>query len=117
MAKYNMGTYKTVSFSGRSNIDLKLITCRDNNVLLLILQSYILHYYHMHLLHTGMDRTESMIYQLLYWPGIRKFVQKEVDTCDIFQRTKWSNIKYGKLPANNYEEQLKNNFFVYLIGT
>ena len=44
-----------------------------------------------------MDRTEAMILQHLYWPGIRNAAQKGVTNCDTCQGTKRPNIKYGKL--------------------
>ena len=46
-----------------------------------------------------MDRTEAMICQHFYWPGIRKDARKEVINCDNCERTKLSNIKYAKLTA------------------
>ena len=48
MAKYNEGTYHSCSFRGVSNID---IACEDNIVIPSIIQSCILHWYHMYLLH------------------------------------------------------------------
>ena len=57
-----------------------------------------------------------MIRQHLYWPRIRKSVQKEVTNCDTFQRKKWSNIKYGQLPAREAEEIPRNKLYVDLIG-
>ena len=49
--------------------------------------------------------------------GIRDAVRKEVKNCDTCQGTKWSNIKYGKLPAKLSEEIPWNKLFVDLIGT
>ena len=72
-------------------------------VILEILQSYVLHWYHMYLLHTGMNRTEAMIRQHLYCPGIINSVRKEVSNCDTCQRTKRLNIKYGKLTDKEAE--------------
>ena len=51
-----------------------------------------------------MDRTQAITFQNLYWPGIINAVQKEVKKCDSCQRTKRSNIKYGKLPAKEAEK-------------
>ena len=70
--KYKEGTYQKGSFDGGNNIDLDKIFIPS------ILQSYILHWYYAYLLHTGMGRMEAIIRQNLYWPGIRKPVQKEV---------------------------------------
>ena len=63
---------------------------------MLILQKCVLYWYHAYLLHTGMDRTEVMIFQHFYWPGIREALWKEVKNCDNCQRKKGSNKKYGK---------------------
>ena len=103
MNKYNYGTYHTDSFHGGSNIYHNLIKCDDMIVIPPIMQSYILHSYHYYLLHPGIDGTEAMIRQNLYWTGIRKSVQKEGINCDTFQCTKQSNKKYGKLPAKEAE--------------
>ena len=58
----------------------------------------------MYLLHPGMDRTEATISEHLYYPSIRNAIRREVTNCDTFQRTKRSNIKYGKLPAKEAME-------------
>ena len=74
--KYKYGTYHTVSFRGGSNIDLKIITCKDKIVILSIIQIYVVHYYHTYILHPGIYRTEVTIRQHLYWPNIRYYVRK-----------------------------------------
>ena len=61
-----MGVYNKGSFSGVINIYINLIKCEGNIFILLILQSYVLYWYHMYLLHPGMDRTEATIRQYLY---------------------------------------------------
>ena len=58
-----------------------------------ILQNYVLHWYYKYLLHPGMDITEAMIFQHLYWPVIGEEVQKELTNCDTYQRTKQINKK------------------------
>ena len=68
-AKYNDGTYHKGSFCGGSNIDINLITCKDDIVVPPILQIYLLHWYHTYILHPGMDITEAIIFQNLYWPN------------------------------------------------
>ena len=50
-----------------------------------------------------MDRTETITRQHFNSPVIREAVQKEVTNFDTCQRTKWSNIKYGKLPDKEAE--------------
>ena len=64
-AKYKYGMYHKGYFRGGSNIDLKLITCKDKIVIPSKLQSYVVHWYHTYFLHTGIDRTEAMICQHL----------------------------------------------------
>ena len=86
--KYKYGTYHKGSFRVGSNINLKLIMCEDEIVILSKIQSYILHWYHTYLLHPGMDRTEAIICQHLYWPVIRTAVRKELTNCDSCQSTK-----------------------------
>ena len=76
----------------------------DNIVISKICQSYVLHWYYTYFLHTVLDRTKAIICQHLYWPGIRDSVRKEVNNCDTLQHTKWSNIKFGNLPAKLAEE-------------
>ena len=76
MAKYNNRTYNTGSFCGGSNIDINLITCKDDIVVPPILQIYLLHWYHTYILHPGMDITEAIIFQNLYWPNTKDAVCK-----------------------------------------
>ena len=86
--KYNYGTHHKGYFCGGSNIHLNLITCTYKIVIPSKLQSYIVHWDHKYPLHPGMDRTEAMILQHLYWTDIRDAVRKEVSNCDTCQRTK-----------------------------
>ena len=79
------------------------MTCKYKIIIPFIIHSYILRWYHKYLLHTGMDRTDAVIFQHFYWPGIGKSFRKEVNNCDTCQRKKWSNIKYGKLPTREAE--------------
>ena len=103
------------SFIGGINIDLKLIMCKDNIVILSKLQSYVLHWYHAYIFHLVMDRTVAIIFQHLYWPDIKYVVREEVTNFDTCQHTKLSNRKYGKLPANLTEEILWNKLCVNII--
>ena len=75
-------------FHGGSIIYPNLIMCEDKVVIPSILQSYVLHWYHTYILHPRMDRTEAMIFQHLYWPGIREAIRKEVTNCDTCQHKK-----------------------------
>ena len=56
-----------------------------------IIQNYILNWYHMHILYSGMVITEEIICQKIYWNGIIDAIWKEVRNCDTCQRTKQSN--------------------------
>ena len=38
------------------------------------IQKYVVYWYNAYLLHPGLDRTEAMIFQHLYWPRIRNTV-------------------------------------------
>ena len=73
-AKYKDSIYHKVYFCGVINIDLKLITCKDKIVIMSILQSYVVHWPHTHILHPGMNRTKTMIFQYLYWTYIRNSI-------------------------------------------
>ena len=115
--KYKYAMYRKGSFRGGSNIYLKLITCKYKLVIPPKLQSYVVHWYHTYLLRPGMDITEAMIFQHLYWPDIRDSVRKEVSNCDTCQCKKLSNKKYGKLPDKLAEEIPWNKLCVDLIGT
>ena len=63
-----------------------------------------------------MDRTEAIIFQHLYCPGIRNTVQKEGTNCDTRQCTKRSNIKYGKFSAREAEQTKWKKLCVDIIG-
>ena len=115
MDKYKDTMHHKGSFSGVSNIYYILITCEDKIVIPEIIQSYVLHWYHMYILCTGIDRTEGMIFQYLYWTGIRNAVWKEVNNCDTCQRMKRLNIEYGQLISKKAEEIPCTKICVYLI--
>ena len=86
--KYKDGTHHKGYFCRGSNIDIKLITYKGKIVIPPKLQSYVVHWYHTHLLHPGMDRTEAMIHQHVYWPKIKDAVRKEVSNSETCQRKK-----------------------------
>ena len=104
MDKYKNGTDHTGYFHRGSNNNLILITCKYRLFIPSNLQICVLHWHHMYLLRPGMDGTEDVIHQYLYWPDIRDAVQKEVTNRDTCQPTKQSNRRYGKLPAKLDEE-------------
>ena len=111
-----MGAYKKGSFNVGSKINLNLITCEDKIFILSILQSYVLHWYHMYLLYPGIYRAEAMIVQHFYCTVIRNAVWKEVNNCDACQLTKRLNKNienYQLSKMGKYHEKL----CVYIIGT
>ena len=111
-----MDTYHTGSFCGGNNIYLNLITCENKIFITSIIQIYVLHLYHLHLLHPVKYRTEAIILQHFYWPVIRNAVRKELTNCDTYKRTKRPNKNYGKLSAKEDEEIPRNKLCVYIIG-
>ena len=48
-----------------------------------------MHWYHTYILNPVMDRKEAIIFQHVYWPGIRYAIRKEVINCDTCQRTNY----------------------------
>ena len=62
-AKYKDGTHHKGYFPKDSSTDINLIMCKGKIIIPLKLQSYVLHWYHTYLLHSGMDRREAMICQ------------------------------------------------------
>ena len=55
MDKYKDVTYHKGYFFGGINIDINLIMCEDKIDITSIIQSYVLHWYHKHLFHIGID--------------------------------------------------------------
>ena len=76
---------------------INIVTFNDEIVIQQLLQMYIVKLYYTYILHPGLGRTETIIIQHLYWPKIRKTVQKEVRKCDVCQCTKRSTKK-SELP-------------------
>ena len=74
--KYKDGRYHKGYVRGGINIYLNLITCKYKIVIMSKLQSYVVHWYHTYQFHPGMDITEVMITQHLYWPDIIDVVRK-----------------------------------------
>ena len=60
------------------------IMCEYTIFIPLIFQIRLLEWYHTYLLHTGLDRTEEIIFQHFYWPRIRNFIWREFSNCDNF---------------------------------
>ena len=58
MAKYEYFIYNISSFCVVSNINLNLITCKDKIFIPLVIQSYVLNWYHKYILRPVMDIIE-----------------------------------------------------------
>ena len=109
-AEYQTGYF----FSGQNTV--KLVTYKDKLVIPQLLQKYPMEWYYTYILHPGMDTTEAIIHQHLYWKDIRNDVQKEVTGCDACKRTKRPTKKYGAFPAKPVEEKPWNKLCVDLTG-
>ena len=96
--KYKTDKYRNDYFCRVSNRNLNLLTWEDKQIILLILQSKILNWYHSNILDPVMDGTEVIICRRFYFHGIREAIQKEVSNFDTCQHTKQSN-KTIKSPA------------------
>ena len=88
MDKYKGGTYHKFYFRGGSNNDLSLLTCEDKIFIPSKLQSYVLHWANTYIFHPGMDITELIIHQHLYWTGIKNSTWKDVTNCDTYKNIK-----------------------------
>ena len=68
-----------------------------------ILQKSLVNWYHTYLLHPGMDHTEATINQHYYWPNLRDDIRSHIKICEICQKNKKQNKKYGHLPVKEAE--------------
>ena len=62
--KLNCAKYKGYFFHGGRNT-IKLVTYKNKIVILQKLQRYVVNWYHVHILHPGMDLTDEMVFQHL----------------------------------------------------
>ncbi len=85
-----------------SDVTFKLIVYKGNKIVLpKPLQRRAVRWYHERLLHPGETRTELTIAQHYHWKGMREDVTEVCKKCDICQRTKKSQNRYGKLPVKS----------------
>ena len=89
-AKLKCTAYNRGDFRRGSNTIHNLVKCKNKTVITLKPKIYAVLRYHAYLLHTGLDRTEVIIHQHLYWTGLKKAVRKEVRNCGTCQHTIWS---------------------------
>jgi Integrase zinc binding domain len=76
----------------------------------------IVEWYHEILCHTIMTRTEEKTRHHFLWLNLRKDDQTICETCDVCQRTKRINIKYGHLPEKVAESNPWDILCVDIIG-
>ena len=95
----------------------RMLICRKDKIVVPIsLQQRMVEWYHEILCHPGMTRTEETIRQHFWWNTLRKDVQTTCETCDVCQRTKRTNIKYGHLPEKVAESKPWDILCVDMIG-
>ena len=63
-----------------------------------------------------MDRTEATINQHYYWPNLRDDIWSHIKICEICQKNKKQNKKYGHLPVKEAETVPWDRLSVDLIG-
>jgi transposase InsO family protein len=96
--------------------DHQLICHHGKIVLPPALQQKTIDWYHLTLCHPGTTRTEATIRQHFDWKGLRPMVIDTCRKCELCQKAKPSNQKYGKLPAKLAEENPWDTLCVDLIG-
>ena len=109
------GKYKLQAFH-RGADQLDLICHKGKIVVPVSLQGRIMEWYHLFLIHPGINRTEETIAQHLWWKTMRQDITKHVVTCPICQRNKRQQKKYGKLPPKVAEAKPWERLCVDLIG-
>ena len=103
------------SYFCRGQNTKEIVIYKDKIVILQKLQKYVVKWHHTYLLHPVLNKTEAMICQNVYWPGIKEAVQRGLTGCYKCQRTKWKK-KYGKFPDKLADETPCNKLCVDLIG-
>ena len=94
----------------------RLICYKNKIVIPTTLQRSIVEWYHNHLCHPGIVRTEATIRKHFYWKGLRQTVLDVCSKCHTCQLTKKGKKKYGKLPSKQAEATPWQTLCVDLIG-
>jgi len=68
------------------------------------------------LMHPGINRTESTIWQHFVWPKLHEDVEKLCKTCVTCQKTNKTKKKYGHLPPKEAEATHWDTLCIDLIG-
>jgi transposase InsO family protein len=66
--------------------------------------------------HLGVDRTHKRLKSHAFWPGMRKYVQNYIKTCDICQKCKPSNTKPPGLMKSSCHERPWDTVYLDLMG-
>jgi hypothetical protein len=80
------------------------------------LQQKTMDWHHEMLCHPGTTRTEATIRQHFDWKGLRTMVIATCKKCQLCQKAKLTNQKYGELPVKLAEENPWDTLCVDLIG-
>jgi len=115
LSQASTASYHTKSFRG-GGTNHTLICHKDKIVIPSSLQNRVVEWYHTYLLHPGVNRTEETIRQHLWWPNMRDDIKRHIGTCDICQKYKKHNQKYGLLPEKEAEAEPWDRLCVDLIG-
>ncbi len=76
----------------------------------------LIQWYHEYLCHPGERRTVPSLQWHFWWPRLEEKVRNEVKLCQVCQRTKRRNQKYGMIPIKEVESKHWNQLCVDLIG-
>ena len=94
----------------------ELIVRNSKIVIPKTLQRAAVEWYHSYLCHPGETRTESTLRQHFWRNNLRETVHTVCQTCDVCQRTKKVQSKYGKLPEKAAEAEPWDKLCIDLIG-
>ena len=85
-------------YSTRLVEDTQLFCKDDKIVILTVLQSQAVSWYHHYLQHSWHTFLEQTLHTVMYWKGMRCTIQSHVESICTCQVNKWHTHKYGKLP-------------------
>jgi transposase InsO family protein len=107
--------FKFQSFHGGGS-QRELICYKNKIVIPALQQKQIIDWYHHHLGHPGVNRTDETISQHLWWKGMRKQITTNVTTCAVCQLNKRRSKKFGHMPEKEAEAIPWDKMCIDLIG-
>ena len=113
--KQKNSPYALQSFHG-GGTQRELICYKNKIVVPTTLQKRIVDWYHNHLCHPGVNRTEETIGQHFWWYKMRTQITVSVTTCESCQRNKRRHKKFGHLPPKEAEAEPWDKLCIDLIG-